>query len=54
MRTRAATRCLGPLVESLPDARFDALQWHSYQVELPPGATQLAHSGRLPAELPDR
>lgn len=32
-----------PLFVQLPD-RFEALQWHSYQASLPPGATALAWS----------
>jgi len=32
-----------PLLSSLP-LRFDALQWHSYEASLPPGATPLARS----------
>ena len=39
--TQAASRdpVLGPLAP-----RFDALQWHSYELRLPPGATALARS----------
>jgi GMP synthase-like glutamine amidotransferase len=33
-----------PLTTSAPAGRFDALQWHSYEVELPQGATVLARS----------
>ncbi len=29
---------------SRPNSSFDALQWHSYEVELPAGATELARS----------
>jgi len=32
-----------PVTGALAD-RFDALQWHSYEAALPPGATALAHS----------
>jgi GMP synthase (glutamine-hydrolysing) len=32
-----------PLLGGLP-SRFDAFQWHSYEAELPPGATALARS----------
>jgi GMP synthase-like glutamine amidotransferase len=35
-----------PLAASLPTGRFEALQWHSYEVELPRGATALARSDR--------
>ena len=33
-----------PLAGSAPAGRFDVLQWHSYEVELPRGATALARS----------
>jgi GMP synthase (glutamine-hydrolysing) len=33
-----------PLVASRPAGRFEALQWHSYEVELPEGAIALARN----------
>jgi GMP synthase-like glutamine amidotransferase len=36
-----------PLLGSLAPA-FEALEWHSYEFELPPGATALAHSATCP------
>jgi len=40
----AADPVLGPLLASHEDGHFDALQWHSYEVPLPAGATPLAYS----------
>jgi GMP synthase-like glutamine amidotransferase len=46
MLTREAAQdpLFAPLTASLPSGRFEALQWHSYEVELPQGATALARS----------
>jgi GMP synthase-like glutamine amidotransferase len=41
--TDAARR--DPLISGLP-RQFEALEWHSYEFELPPGATALASSDR--------